>query len=226
MAILSSCVAYQTGNLNSTSAGSKFIYEDVAIGTAKADRFLGLGGMRKDALVAEAKRQLMTARPLNQGEEYINFTVDFKHSYFYFMDRSKVTITADVIRHTDIEPKDRYTPLYLNKMFQVNMEDNLFKIGDWVTTNKLLKGQILSISKEGKAVVSLKNKKQEIITRTVNLYQIYNMVREYKGLKPQQNYQIPNSDMKEYCKIIGLGKTKILLQNPDGSFHFVKYPNQ
>jgi hypothetical protein len=222
--LLSSCVAYQTGNLTSTSAGSKFIYEDVAIGTAKADRIWGLGGIRKDALVAEAKRQLMTARPLAQSEEYINFTIDFKRSFILILDRSKVTLTADVIRLTANEPKECYLPLYLNKMFLVNLQDDLFKIGDYIMTEGHLTGQILAINKNQKATVSLKNKRGEIITRRKHLRELYNRATVFKGLKAGDNFAVTNMGEITNCIIVGLGKQQILLLTPKGQYVKLDYP--
>ncbi len=71
-------------------------------GSASTMKVLGLGGLSKQALVAEARENLLkTNPPLAEGEILANITVDFKLSFIIIVSKTTVTVTADVIRFTE-----------------------------------------------------------------------------------------------------------------------------
>lgn len=72
-----------------------------AEGTASTTKFFGLGGLAKNALVAEAKKDLMQNYPLKDGQALANVTVDFKNSFVFFIMKTKVTVTADIVEFKD-----------------------------------------------------------------------------------------------------------------------------
>ena len=59
-----------------------------------------IGGLEKNTLVADAKKDLLENYPLKENQALANITVDFKNSIVFFVIKTKVTITADVIEFT------------------------------------------------------------------------------------------------------------------------------
>ena len=96
--LLSSC-AFHTGLFtNSTSLSSNnFKVVKLAKGSAKTTKYFGIGGLAKDALVFEAKKDLLANYPLKENQALANVTVDFKNSIMFFVMETKVTMTADII---------------------------------------------------------------------------------------------------------------------------------
>lgn len=66
-------------------------------GSSKTTKVFGIGGLAKNALVAEAKKNLMQNYPLQEGQALANVTVDFKTSIVFFVVTTRATVTADVV---------------------------------------------------------------------------------------------------------------------------------
>ena len=96
--ILSSC-AVHSGFMNDSAALSSNNFKMVryAEGTASTTKIFVLGGLAKNALVAEAKKDLIQNNPLKEGQTLANVTVDFKNSFIVFVMKTKVTVTADIV---------------------------------------------------------------------------------------------------------------------------------
>ena len=69
----------------------------MASGTASTTKIFGLGGLAKNALVLDAKKDLLQNSPLKEGQALANVTVDFKNSIIFFVITEKVTVTADIV---------------------------------------------------------------------------------------------------------------------------------
>lgn len=87
--------AYHTGNI---STGS---YIDCPLlrletGTAKATIFFGIGGLSKDALILEAKKNLISKINFKNNLKITNYTVDYKNTYFLFYHSNTVTVSAEI----------------------------------------------------------------------------------------------------------------------------------
>ncbi len=97
--LLSSCTAYHHGTITqSEQIGENLSIADFAHGYAKVSRFLIFGGIGTDALIAEAKKNLMLNHPLKPGEHFANFILDFKEAYYFpGFHTTTVLITAEVI---------------------------------------------------------------------------------------------------------------------------------
>lgn len=96
--ITSSCAMHwgmMTGNASLSSNNFKTM--KMVTGTAKATKIFGLGGLGKDALVLEAKKDMLMNYPLKDGQALANVTVDFKTSYVFFVITEKATVTADIV---------------------------------------------------------------------------------------------------------------------------------
>ncbi len=143
------CVTYHSGAINSNGQ-INMVHEDIAIGVAEVKRPLGLGGGQKDALVYEAKRNLVSNRPLSQDEVYGTFTIDTKRTFFPFGNSTKVTVTADVLRKQTPSDTALYSQNYLQKLNPSTLSNGIFHVGDSVMVDNegIEKGIIQSF--EGK----------------------------------------------------------------------------
>ncbi|TRX72671.1 DUF6567 family protein [Carboxylicivirga sp. M1479] len=95
--ILSSCATH-TGVMtgNATISDANFNVVGLAVGSSKTKHVFGMGGLGKDALVFEAKRNLYSNYPLKKGQALANVTVDFKRSYYPFVNNTMAVISADI----------------------------------------------------------------------------------------------------------------------------------
>jgi hypothetical protein len=125
------CTAYHTGSVSTVLLPPKSKIIDMAMGTAKAHYFLGLGGMGKDGLVLEAKKELYRGYPLKKNQAYGNMTLDAKRSYYILYWNTKVTLSADIIDYDSVTNQDGL------------LKDRVSKWNDW---NKLLSDNLTTIS--------------------------------------------------------------------------------
>lgn len=102
---LSSC-AMHTGYMNnSASLGEgnfNYVKQSVS-GSAEAMYVFSIGGLEKEALVQEAKAQMLKENPLGPNQALANVTVNWKNSFFIVVTMSKVTVTADIVQ---FQPED------------------------------------------------------------------------------------------------------------------------
>jgi len=70
-------------------------------GEASANYVLGIGGLSKKAQIAEARVKMLQQADLYRGAKAIvNKTVEIKGSYFPFVGKKLVTVSAQVIEFT------------------------------------------------------------------------------------------------------------------------------
>ena len=101
--LLTSC-SYHLGTVGGGTgviSNSNFKEVDYAFGTSKTVNVFGIGGNQKDALVIEAKRNLLLNRPLNSGEVLGQTTVDFKRTFIFPVVVNKVTVSSEIIDFSD-----------------------------------------------------------------------------------------------------------------------------
>jgi hypothetical protein len=91
--------AYHNGIMTNSASLSQNNFKIVkfAKGESNTMYILGIGGLGKDAMVAEAKKNLLENFPLKEGQALANTTVDFKTSYFLIVFKNTVTMTADIV---------------------------------------------------------------------------------------------------------------------------------
>ncbi|TAE86011.1 MAG: hypothetical protein EAY81_06070 [Bacteroidetes bacterium] len=119
----------------------------MAKGTAETSYIIGLGGLSKEALVYEAKKNLYSRYPLTKGMALGNVTVDFKTTWLLFVLKRKVHISADII---DFNPETlnvsyqgfytedstyfpARTPSSNHNAYAMNLDNNKIKLADQVT---------------------------------------------------------------------------------------------
>lgn len=100
--MMSSCVAFHGGSLQSSASLSQgnFDYVKKGIsGSATATYILGIGGNAKFKISDEARKDMLSKNPLNSNQALVNVTQDVKNSYVLGLLYQTMTysITADVV---------------------------------------------------------------------------------------------------------------------------------
>jgi len=98
--LISGCAALHTGIMSDSASlsSANFKILKTAEGTAKTTLILGIGGLKRDALAAEAKADLLRNHPLKENQTLANATTDFKITfYFGVVVVTTATITADIV---------------------------------------------------------------------------------------------------------------------------------
>ncbi|MGB0176730.1 MAG: DUF6567 family protein [Owenweeksia sp.] len=124
--------AFHSGSIGGsgypTSPNSRIT--STAYGYANTSHVLGIGGLGSDALVLEAKKNLFNNYSLQKGESFVNFSVDFKRSYFFLFSITKVTVSAEVATYGSSEEKAEVTndSPYLSEGDMVYYRTNLYEV--------------------------------------------------------------------------------------------------
>lgn len=107
--LLSSCAGIHSGAMLSSTAlnAPNFIYVKRNIqGHSTATYILGMGGLKRETLVEDAKQDMLfteTGSVLSENQALANVTINFKNAYWVFGLYVKVTCTvgADVVQFID-----------------------------------------------------------------------------------------------------------------------------
>ncbi len=185
--ILGSC-AMHSGQLVSDVPNKPVKHIDIAVGVATTSKVFGMGGVGKDALLFEARQQMISNRPLVDNEAYNNYTVDYKRTYFIIGSKTKVTVTADVISPKDTISSPSYSAEYLRKMGnQYSYYDSLFWIGDSVIFNTNTYGKIVGFEgRDNKKVrIQYTDNGGDFKTKVQNAKGVYVLVDYYRGNRPR-----------------------------------------
>ena len=99
--MLTSCAAGLTGSMSNSAALSSnnfdYVQRDLQ-GMSQATYVLGIGGMKREAIVNEAKIKMLENNPLKNGQTLANVIVDFKYSNFLgIVATTKCYVTADIV---------------------------------------------------------------------------------------------------------------------------------
>ncbi|MCH2215146.1 MAG: hypothetical protein MK086_08255 [Flavobacteriales bacterium] len=96
---LNSC-AFHFGNISSNASfdNGNFKILTIASGQAQTIHVFGIGGLDKDALVLEAKKDMYQKYPLSDGQIFGNITVDYKREFYFVVVKTLVTVSADVVQ--------------------------------------------------------------------------------------------------------------------------------
>ena len=185
--ILTSC-AFHSGTHSSNVTNDPVVHKDIAVGVATTNVVLGIGGLSKDAVISEARKNMVLARPLEGAEQYNNVDVNVKRTFYLIGMKTKVTINADVIAPKDSVNQPSYSEAYLRKIKDHEPEsgDNLFAIGDTVILNitKYPQAQIIRFWGEDLNLVEVTYTDSKNVTRTrsISIDRIYIIKPEHNGL--------------------------------------------
>ncbi len=122
--LLSSCATHH-GFLSSNAVliNNDFKIIGLGIGESESLKVLGFGGLKKDALVFDAKNDLYKKVELKQGQALTNITVDFKHEFYFIYSKTKVIVTGEIVDFNSSNDK-------LSQNYYGLKVRNDFKIGD------------------------------------------------------------------------------------------------
>ncbi|MHB8261172.1 MAG: DUF6567 family protein [Bacteroidia bacterium] len=196
--LFTSCMSWHTGAISSgplLSANDRYV--DVAYGYASVNYFLVFGGFSKNALVYEAKKDMMKNNPLKKGEYYANYTVDFKRTvaFFIFM-TNEVFVHADILStNPDTTPQiigtknDKKVEINFAPLTYVKTNQGLFNLGEKImyrnsNEKKSKFTPYVIASFINKEQVNLKDYNKTGDSITVNINQlIYSMDKERHGFR-------------------------------------------
>ncbi|WP_457617952.1 DUF6567 family protein [Lutibacter sp.] len=99
--LFSSCAAGLTGSMTNSAALSSnnfsFVERNIK-GMSQATYVLGIGGMKREAIVSEAKQKMLANNPLKNNQTLANVIVDFKYSNFMGIVMTvKCYVSADIV---------------------------------------------------------------------------------------------------------------------------------
>lgn len=136
--LLNSCASTHNGVLNSSNDLRNVKYVDFAFGNSKTTTFLGIGGNKHDALVLEAKLNMMRNFPLKPNQFYGNFIVDYKTTKVLGVVTNLVTVSADILEEKSNSDKELFSESLKSKL-GISKENEFFAIGDTVVDENNLK---------------------------------------------------------------------------------------
>jgi hypothetical protein len=217
LTILSACSSHK-GSLSATTIGKNAVFEDVAVGVSQSSSFLNIGGLKKEALIFEAKTNLYRNRPLKANEEYANFTVDFQNIFIILYRRTKVTVTADVLLYKSDTITELFSENYRNKTFYKSKQEKFddFRIGDSVLTKNRIHGKILSFEPNSKIRFSYVNHKNEYQTKKIHSDRLFSKENKFSNLKYNDTVIFKNTQISQtkYVRngiLKGFKKDKLLV---------------
>lgn len=223
---MTSCVTYHQGAISSSTVSRTVKYQDIAIGVSQINKFWGLGGISKDALVLEARREMIKNRPLAPKEQYVNFTVDFKYTFWPIVSQTKVTMCADVISFSNDSTGEVYSAKYKDKLLGKSLSNELFAIGDSVIFNKTHEGVIISIEDVDIVRVLYKTRSDKNRTKRISINKIYATNKSFSRLSPRTWYTYSsglNKEQKNTVYILGLGLKSLIIKDSSNSIEIIDY---
>lgn len=225
---VTSCVTMHHGSISSNVIETHIQYKDMAIGVAEISHLLGLGPSSRDALVLRAKKDLINSRPLEADERYINFTVDFKtFNFLMIIIKTKVIVTAEVVQLGVKADQEAYGEKYLQKIASVQMDNNLFEIGDSVLIKDKNIGTIISVEKPNLVTVAYSGRNGDVVTEKISVNRIYSINKNYKGRQIGENTTITVNGKNQQAImpaiVIGIGLKGVLVKTRAGRIEFSAY---
>ena len=116
------------GVLTPTNDLKNVKYINTAFGSAQANYFMGVVGNKHDALVLEAKINMMKNFPLDSNQYYANYTVDFRKKNLLVVQSAIVTVSADIVQEKSSPSEDNYTEAFKSKLGISNAANSSLKL--------------------------------------------------------------------------------------------------
>ncbi|HKL40065.1 MAG TPA: DUF6567 family protein [Cryomorphaceae bacterium] len=138
----SSC-AFHSGVMNDSASlhGQNFELIGMAVGNAQTTHVFGIGGLDPTGLVLDAKRSMYIRFPLKKGQAYANLSVDFKRSYFFIVNTTKATVSADIVQFGELKTDS------LQRLFQNSLElDYTKNLDNREVLGIMLNGELIGVN--------------------------------------------------------------------------------
>ncbi len=224
--VLTSCAA-NYGTISTNVIESDFECVDMAIGMAERFHFLGFGNSSKDALMFSAKKDLINSHPLGTNEQYVNYTVDFKTSYWLIINKTKVVVTADVIKIGGGADQKVYSQKYQQKIASVQLDSDLFEVGDSVMIKDKKVGTIISVETPNLVTVAYSDRNGDVVTKKVSVNRIYSINKNYNGriIGENTSFSVKTNNKAIIVQgvVIAIGLKGVLVKTPKGHIEFSPY---
>ncbi len=228
---LTSSCAVHSGMITSSQLGNTKInyrYEDVAVGYAKAKYFLGIGGLKKDALLSDAKRNLYLSYPLKPNQVFQNITLDRKTTYLFPFSKVELILVADVIELEsghEMSMGDDYLNILATSAVKSKDDLSNYEPVLLLEKGKAYAGRVVSINRRN-ATIFYVNADGLIRVGNKDYGGIYKVSipdswQDYTGytIGDTRNFSLKRASESTYVisgKIIGLNSMNILLETNSG----------
>ncbi len=225
--LFSSCVIYRTGNQSSGTVPARYDrYVTIVRGDAKSISVFGLGGMRKDALVQNAKNAMLSARPLGDNEYYNTYNFTFSRKQVLMVGINKACVCADVMRRCDSVSNDLFYIEYRNLagMQAFNQKfvhaADTFDIGEAVYSVQAIekfrkKPYAVAYYNEQNLYLRPLYKLDKIIHKPIDAIKVFHVYRSILGHAPGDTVNVRDALFQskfERGVIIGVNNQEVLLQ--------------
>lgn len=197
------------GNLNPSNDLKSVKYINTAFGFSKATYVFGFGGNNHDALVLEAKMNMMKNFPLENNQYYANYALDFKKKNMLIVQSAIVTVSADVVQDKENKNDDNYSDQLKSKLGIVD-GNAYFSVGDTVI-DALRNYYIIESNKGSNLIVNQLNTNQtrysKLIKGPAEIFstKIENIINLYPNNTFVQKDQI--------YLILGINSKSLLIQD-------------
>ena len=195
---LQSCAFYNgTMTGNAAISDANFTVAGFASGTARCTYVFGIGGLKKDGLVLEAKRNMYNTYPLAPGQAFANVTVDFKRGYYILFARTVCTITADIIDFNEMPSSNDFDSV--NSEITANVINQLknYSVGEHVyyseSNSSAPIGATITSFLNGKAQIRFAKQKGILDHKIVKLSDLYKISNDSSLVNIDPIYQIGDS---------------------------------
>lgn len=228
--ILSNCAVYDGAYTNSSvyTKGEDVHYKDIALGYAKATYFFRIGGLGRNMLVSEAKRNMQTSYKLGNGESFENVSYDIRWFYFLPFIKTEVIVTADVVQR-DTTNLVTYSNKYKDwiSLQKGKSKDGELSLNEDVlfyntSSNSIHMAKVIDL-KYNRATLYFIKKDRNFKVKTISMYKLYKLVPPDKGMSYLKLGQIVeldkigNGEIHRQGTIIGFGlNNNILVEFDDG----------
>lgn len=226
--LLSSCASH-LGYISSNTAISNGNFKVVgfAVGTASSKKILGLGGVRNENLVLNAKRNLYAHYPLNQGEVLSNITVDFINKQYLLFSEEKIVVSAEIISFINTEPLQRDSINYVLSS-DIKFEKRGYYLNEKIYIKEGKLYNMYKISKFLKNKVEIVSQEDAKIKKVVEFSKLFKVAKSNLGIKykvgdsvsfVKENVVGPNEIAGGEIKVVGIKNTYIIEYEAIGDIH-------
>ncbi len=200
---LNSC-AFHTGMMTSSASltDGNFKVVQFASGEVTTRHFFGIGGLKKDAVVKEAKQDLLRKYPLKRGQVLANVTVDVKRTYFLMVITTKTTVSADIVQFGVFADENEFDAINDQNITMDKSSVANFNVKDSVfiyTHNLIKRAEIVGFPKNRVRVLFFISG-DNLTADNVNLSHVFKMKSN------PQNVQLYGYDVDERVQFIGEDK--------------------
>jgi hypothetical protein len=221
--LLNSCATNHNGFLSSNNDLRNIKYVDFAFGNSKTTTFLGIGGNKHDALVLEAKLNMMRNFPLKSNQFYGNFIVDYKTTKALGVITNLVTVSADILEEKTSGEQELFSESLKSKL-GISKENDFFNIGDTVVDVQNLEYTVASSNSEILILYPIDNDEKRFSKMEKMEDEVFSTKKYINDENNKTQYNPGNSffDGGFTHTIIGVNKQMLLLKNERSSVYFTR----